>query len=449
LISDRIPGTQRLRFNRIATKEKEKMPLLVPSSRVFVDAGETQTAKKFVLASREWFELQNSVQAVLALPFDFGEYTNRYGDASSGLQMKECFDAMHKLRQASARYGNPKALRQKILKDPNFLAGPDMPVNDAYSAIAWTVQRAHLDAASLASILRGIPTNARGEKPADVVAGIKTLFLGTDQLVDRMRRTQRALDELARELRTLQSALDESQVAMETFTARSSTTRIQLDEEIGALREKIAKLERDRDNAYQKWLALTISAVAVSAGIAIAGVALSVVLAAPSAGTSLAVGSAISVGVATAVGGALGVAAGIARTSYEDLVKEVSDQSDFLQKRITYRNDLGALDSVMKFSLPASKGLIHQVEEARDGWASSIEEIRSKVSDLSVANLSDGPWLDEQEMKASSANWTKFDDVLKAFVVGSFVDYDLINFGSPLPKDDPNWLKNFVQKAAA
>lgn len=90
------------------------MPLFVPSSRVIVNTGESHAASKFVLASTEWFALQNSVQAVLALPFDFDEYTNRYGDASSGLQMRECFSAMHKLRQVATRYGFGSPLPQTI-----------------------------------------------------------------------------------------------------------------------------------------------------------------------------------------------------------------------------------------------------------------------------------------------------------------------------------------------
>src|SRR5260370_42328434 len=100
----------------------------------------------------------------------------------------------------------------------------------------------------------------------------------------------------------------------------------------------------------------------------IAAFALGVILTVRSAGTSLAVGSAISVGVATAAGGALGVAAGIARTSYEDILKALDDKGAFLVKRTSYRTDLGALDALMKFSLPASGDLTRQVLGIRDGW---------------------------------------------------------------------------------
>jgi hypothetical protein len=425
------------------------MTLFAPASQLIVKAGATLSAEAFVLASGDWFNMQNAVQSILALPSDFGEYTTRYGDASSGLLMKDCFDAMHNLRQVGTKYGNPKQLRAKLVKDPNFLANSDRPENDSYSSLVWAVTRAHEDAFALASYLKSIPESAQGSKPAEVVSGIKSMFLDTNGVADKMHATAMAFDAQVKELQSLQSQLEAAQGAMQTYTDRSSKTRVDLDKEIGDLKQKIEQLQKDRDDAYAKWLALTISAVAVSAGIAIAGIAISVILAAPTAGTSLAVGSAISVGAATAVGGALGVAAGVARTSYDDLVKTLADKEDFLVKRTAYRSDLGALDSLMQFSLPASDGLVRQVRGIRDGWNSTLEEIRFRVGNLTVDDLRTGPWLKRDEMAAAAAQWTKLDTLLKSFTIGSFVDYNVIQFGEPLPKDDPNWQQNFIAKLAA
>jgi hypothetical protein len=194
---------------------------------------------------------------------------------------------------------------------------------------------------------------------------------------------------------------------------------------------------------------LTISAVAVSTGIAIVGIAFSIILAGVTAGSGAAVGAYITVGAATIAGGALGAAAGVARSSYEHLVTEVDDKKEFEQKRIAYRHDLGALDDLMKFSLPAAGGIVGQAQIIRDAWKSSIEEIRFKVGELGADNLSDGPWLDERAMAAAAANWITVDNALKSFVVDSFVDYEVIKFGDPLPKDDPNWEKKFIAKVAA
>ena len=101
----------------------------------------------------------------------------------------------------------------------------------------------------------------------------------------------------------------------------------------------------------------------------------------------------------------------------------------------------------MKFSLPTSNGIINQIQVIKTAWASSIDEIRYKVTDLTSETLADGPWLKEQEMAASAASWIKVDDALKAFLIGSFVDSSLISFGSELPKDDPNWAET-LQLAA-
>ena len=105
------------------------MSLYVPSS-LLLPAGDSKEAQRFVLASSEWLDLQTRVQAVLALPSDIGEYEERYGDPSSGSQMKECYDAMHKLQKAASRYGSPKRLRARILNDPHFLATAARPKND-------------------------------------------------------------------------------------------------------------------------------------------------------------------------------------------------------------------------------------------------------------------------------------------------------------------------------
>nr|WP_320016873.1 alpha-xenorhabdolysin family binary toxin subunit A [uncultured Desulfobacter sp.] len=425
------------------------MTLFVPSSQLLVAAGDRQNAQKFVLASREWIDLQNHVQAVLSLPYDFGEYQDRYGDASSGSQMKECFDAMHQLQQVIEKYGDPKSLRGKILKNPNYLAEFNRPLKDTYSATVWTLEKAHQNASSLASALKSIPTSAKGESPSDVVAGIKHLFLDTDQIVDKMQQTTTQLEALVREFQDLQDELDQAQQAMAAFTKRSSATRKYLDEEIGSLRDKIAQLEKDRDAAYDKWLALTISACVAPAIIGIVGIAIMVVLAVPTEGGSFAIGGTITAAAAGAAGAALGTAAGVARGSYDSLVQEVNDKQAFLQKRVAYRHDLGALNNLMKFSLPASTGLIGQINIVKNAWAGSIQEIRSRVSDLSVENLGTGPWLDEQKMAAAAANWTRVDDALKSFVIGSFVDSTSITFGNALPADDPNWKEKMVAQVAA
>lgn len=423
--------------------------LFLPSSGLLTVAGDGKSAQSIVLASNEWFDLQTRLQSVLALPYNYGEYEIRYGSASSGLQMKECFDAMNKLQSVATRYGNPRQLRAKILKDPNFLATIQRPSNDAYAATVWTLQRAHSDAASLASALKAIPTTARGEPTPEVVSGIKSMFFDTDQIADRMQKTIAQLDALLAQFKASSDELQEAQDAMRVYTSNSSKTQKALNEEIGGLQTKIAQLEKDRDAAYKKWLDLTISACIVPAVIGIIGIAVMVVLAVPTGGGSFAVGSAVTTAAAGIAATGLGIAASNARSSYEDLLQQVSTTEEFKQKRVAYRHDLGALDGAMAFTLPASTRIIEQIGVIRDAWAGSLGEIKAKVNELDVNTLASGPWLKEAEMAASAANWTKVDAAMRAFVGTSFIDVpDVAAFGAALPKDDPNWESNFKRNVS-
>lgn len=414
------------------------MTLFVPASGLLTAVGDG-SARKFSLASRDWFAMQNNVSAVLALPSNMDDYTIRYGDASSGQQMKDCFAAMQALQYVAQKYGSPGRLRRAITADPGVLASGLRPRNDAYAATLWTVQKAHRDAFALAQTLKNIPFAAGNASKAEIVEGIKSAFLDADQVVSGMRQTRDQFTVLLAEFESLQKELEEAQDAMKTYTDKSSKTMTALNTEIGQVQNNISKLEKDRDAAYQRWLDFTIASCAVAAVIAIVGIAVSVVLAAPTAGASAFIGSAVAVGVAGAAGAALGVAASVARTSYDDLVKQVQAEQDFLKKRIAYRSDLGALDQLMQFSLPTSAGLVGSLVTIRDAWSATIEEISGRVQALTVANLDDGPWLNAAAMNAAGANWAAVDDAMKAFCMGGFVDPELVAFGAALPKDDPNW----------
>jgi hypothetical protein len=424
------------------------MSLLVPST-LLLQAGDNQEAQRFVLASSEWFDLQTRVQALLALPFDIGEYQERYGDAAAGAQMKECFGAMRMLQQCASRYGSPKRLRSRILNDPTCLSVAARPRNEAFAATIWTIERAHQDALQLAATFKSIPGIARHESPADITIAIKTLFLARGQLIERMQQTVNLLDLLIAEFQSIESELDGAQMRMIAFTDRGSQIRISVDKEIGAMQVRIVALERARDAAYQKWLALTASACIVPATIAIAGIVVMVLLAVPVAATSFAVGTAASGSLAAASAAAVGSAARAARTAYNELLTGMQAESDHVSTRVCYRADLGALDQLMKFSLPASSGVIGRLMSIRSAWAGAIRGFSARVNELSVDNLATGPWMNEQEMRATAAGWTGLDAALKAFVVGSFVDADLLDFGSVLPHDDAAWQSHFALRRAA
>ena len=170
----------------------------------------------------------------------------------------------------------------------------------------WTLKRVHQDAFALAATLKGIPILARQESASDTASGIKSMFLDRGQIIGRMQQTVDQVDALVAEFQSIESELDAAQMAMTTFTDRASKTRTSLDQEIGALQVQIVALERARDAAYQKWLALTTSACVVPATIAIVGIVGMLVLAIPPAAASFAVGSAQTAGLTVASASALG-----------------------------------------------------------------------------------------------------------------------------------------------
>lgn len=423
------------------------MSLLAPSS-LLPQAGDSKDTQRFVLASSEWLDLQTRVQALLALPADLGEYEECYGQASAGAQMKECFDAMHRLQQTASRYGCPKRLRARILNQPTFLASAPRPRNDAFSATVWTLEHAHQDALTLAATLRSLPALARREHPSETAAAIRSRFFDRGQIIDTMRQTVAQVDTLIAEFQSLETELDAAQLAMQVFTERSSRTRTSLDKEIGALQVRIVALERAREAAYQRWLALTTTTCIVPATIAIVGIVMMVLLAVPAAAASFAVGPPPS-GQSAASAAALRSAAGAARNAYDNLVTRVQPESDFFASRVCFRTDLGALDQLMKFSLPASSGVVGQLLALRNTWSSSIREFGAHINELSAANLRSCSWLREPATTATAASWTRLDAAIRACVIGSFVDADLIDFGNALPHDDASWLNHFELRRAA
>lgn len=425
------------------------MTFLAPPSGLLQTASDGSGAQTLHLVSDDWFRLQNHVAAVLHLPLDFAEYQQRYGDASSGGLMKDCYDAMHALRTVGSKYGNPTALRAKITADPKFLARSERPEDEAYAATVWTVQQGQQATFNLASHLRSIPNLAKDHSPGETVEGIRHLFLAKGQIVDSMHRTSQHADALIRQVEGLERDLETHQEAMRTYTERSSRTRTELDQELGELKAKIEDLESSRDAAYDEWLALTISAAAVPATIGIVGIGVMVLLAVPTGGKIFAVGSAVTGGLVAATSAALGTAAGVARGKYDGLVGDLATTEDLRRKRALYRHDLGALDQLMGFSLPASQGVVHRLRAFRDGWTSTADMLREKASHLTESNLAGSPWLNSQAMNDAAQGWTDVNQALRGFTTGSLVDTVSVTAGEALPADDPQWEASLKSRLAA
>lgn len=192
-----------------------------------------------------------------------------------------------------------------------------------------------------------------------------------------------------------------------------------------------------------------MAACVVPGTIAIAGAMLMVTLALPPAAARFAIGSAAGGSQTAASAASLANSARTARTAYDELVADLQAEGDFLANQVCLRADLGALDQLMKFLLPDSSGVIGDFVALKNGWIGAIREFSARANALDADRLHAGPWLNEPEMTAAAASWTRLDDAIRAFVAGSFLDADSIYFGSMLPRDDPSWHNHFSLRQAA
>ncbi|MCO4848995.1 MAG: hypothetical protein KC448_13620 [Yoonia sp.] len=413
------------------------MAFILPPTGLLTTPSGASSPKRFSLGSGHWYSLQNHVQSVLALPYDLGEYEKRYGARSSGEFMTDSFDAMHRLRVVGTKYGSPHSLRTELLKNPGLLADNDMPDGSAYTKVMWTVNKAQNDAFRMATMLAAIPELVTGNSVESSVEGIKTVFTGRGELLDRMAETVKRFDTLLDLLENCQSELEEAQIAMAIYTDKSSTTHNDLNKQIGELGVTIDSLQEKRNAAYNKWLDLTIAAVAAAAAIAVIGIAIGIVMAPESAGASVAIGAAITAGAAAAVGGGIAKAAAAARSDYEKFSTQFNNTQGLRRLRVAYRHDLTALDAQMRFSIPSSTGLVKQFKGFRDGWQSTIDQISETVSALDKNTLRGSVWADRAQMTAAAGQWSTVNSAMTEFMQNSLMDYELIELGNAMPPDDP------------
>ncbi|WLI91024.1 hypothetical protein Q4S45_07870 [Massilia sp. R2A-15] len=103
----------------------------------------------------------------------------------------------------------------------------------------------------------------------------------------------------------------------------------------------------------------------------------------------------------------------------------------------------------MKFSLPDSSGVIGDLVALKHGWTGAIREMSARANELSAANLHSAAWLDEQVTTPAANSWSLLDGAIRAFVAGSFLEAEPVDFGGVLPRDDGAWQSHFTFRKAA
>jgi hypothetical protein len=430
------------------------MSFLSPSNALLTEMGKDGNATVFVLASPDWLGLQAKLAAIGNLPSNYDDFGTRYGDPASGLEMKDCFSAMKDLETVVSRCGGAASVRRRLVSDPDFLGAARPPVGDDFGATLWVMNRARHDAKRMASALKALSELSQGRPAPEIVNAIKDTFCATDQILDSMQVTADRVDALVAAFSSRASDLRTAQTAMERFTDVSSKTRKALDKELPDIAAKIEHLGHQRDDAYNKWLDFTIAAAIVSTGIAIIGTTFTAALTAitaippltPLSGGIAVFGGGMTAAAATAAAAGFGVAASNARDTYNDLLTEITTETDLQQKRSAYAHDLAGLDAAMRFVLPDCTNVVEQLTVVREAWRTTIGQTRDLVAGLDPSSLQDSDWTRKDAMTSSSAGWDHIDQGVYAFMTGALIDPHVVKFGERQDAPEPGFEAKLAER---
>jgi hypothetical protein len=381
---------------------------------------------QFALFTNDWLQLQGYIGAAVQLPITDGDFASKYGSFSGESLIKDCIGAMRDVQQASTEFGDPRALRTALLKNPNLLASKEPP-QEIYTHTVWLGQRVHTTAATIVSGYESVLDGLTGLPPTEQVANLKAyLFdqtLGPIALAGTMNAE---IGVLIKKLGAFEQKMNTYNQKMQAFTREGSKLVALVDTTIGELGQKIKDLERSRDEAWQAWKNFTIAAVASAVGCVLIGA----LLAPLTGGVSLLVGAAA--GIAAGVG--LGVKAAENRAKYNEYCKlVVGAQGDLVQKQ-RLRGDLSGFNMAMQQAGPAMAGFLKSLQTMQGVWVQMGSDMKAINESVTPANVGDLAFLVKAKSKMAVDAWKAVDDSAKQFTTNSLVDYSNIAFGEKMPE---------------
>lgn len=424
------------------------MTLLAPT-RLLLPAGDCKRARRLVLASREWLDLQARIESLLGLPATVDDMQAVYGHAAAVTQSRDAFGAIEALRHTAGGYGSTQRLRARLLDAPQHPDTQNRPGSEAFGCALWAIQRAGHDARALSAAFTAMARQELPRPANDTVASIKSRFLDQGQLVAGMECTVTHLNTAIARFQALDLDMDGALQKARAHTAANSRTRKWLDAEIGTLSAALVQWEQQRSDACSRWLDLALAAGTVPAPLGFVGASPAVILSAPQQPRCFTTVPAEIDGVATIAAGALAAASGCARATYNRLLEESDGTDDFVAQCVHYRADIGALEQVAQHWHGASGGVIAQLRAVRDAWSASAREFVAHVGALDTSNLADGPWLKPGPMEDAAQAWQAIADAAGSFVHGAVIEARPVEPGGLLPRDAPRWQSRFAARATA
>ncbi len=380
---------------------------------------------QFALFSDDWLQLQGYVGAAVKLPITEGDFATKYGTFSGETVIKDCIGAMRNVQAASTEFGDPKALRAALIKDPNLLAGKEPP-KEVYAHTVWMGQRVHTTAQTIVSGYQSVLEGLTGLPSKEQVDNLKAyLFDPTMGPIPLAGTMNTEIGFLIQKLGVFEQKMNGYNEQLQAFTREGSNMLSLVDKTIGELGPKIAELQRTRDDAWEAWKNFTIAAITCSVGCALIGA----VLAPFTGGVSLLIGGAAAI--ATATG--LSIKAVENRAKYNEYCKLVQDAEADLRKKQLLRGDLSGLNSSMKLVGPAMSGFLKSLQSVQGAWVQMGSDMKSINDSLTPSNVGSLAFLVKAKSQMAVNAWQAVDDSAKQFTVESLVDYTSIDFGDKMP----------------
>ncbi|ATB45305.1 alpha-xenorhabdolysin family binary toxin subunit A [Corallococcus macrosporus] len=384
---------------------------------------------QFALFSDSWLELQAYVGAASDMPLTQGDFEQKYGKVGSSKTITDCIGAMKNVKEASAEFGDPKALRAALIANPNLLATKEPP-REIYTHTVWLGQRVNETAGRLVSGYTSVLSELSGLPPQEQVANLKAYLF--DQTLGPIPLSKQMSDDvgtLIRKLGVFEQKMNEYNEKLQAFTRGSSAMMAELNTTLGALSQKIADLERSRDAAYKAWRDFTIAAVTTSVGCMLIGG----LLAPFTGGASLLVGGVAAI--ATGVG--LGVKAAQCRAEYNEYCKLVASEEEERKKKQRLRSDLGDFNTQMQRVGPAMGSFLKNLQTIQGAWVQMNSDMLAISNSITPGNVGSVPFLVKAKAQLAVDSWQAVGDSARQFTVGSLVDYTSLAFGDVMPENAP------------
>jgi hypothetical protein len=394
---------------------------------------------QFALFSDSWLELQAYVGAAIDLPITKGNFEEKYGTIGSSTTILDAIDAMKNVQAASTEFGNPKTLREALIKDPNILGSKEPPA-EIYTHTVWLGQRVRTTALNLSTNFQEVVDDVQSLPSKEKVAALKEFLF--DQASGPIAVSKQMSDEagaLIRKLGKFERKMNEYNQKLQAFTSGSSKMIQEVDTSIGALAQKIKELEGLRDEAYKAWRDFTIAAVTTAVGCLLIGA----LLAPFTAGASLAVGA--IAGIATGVG--LGVKAAQERGKYNEYCNQLDTQNQELMKKQKLRADLGDLNTQMQRIGPAMGKFLKSLQTVEGVWVSMNSDMLAISNSITPENVGESAFIVKLKANQAIEAWKDVGESAKQFTVESLIDYQSLAFGDQMP--EPPADKRGLEKLAA